>query len=239
MTAAIPATAQEKWQPLAPEIWSLSYQFKNMGLASSTRMTLIRLSDGSLLAHSAVPLTPEQRAGLDELGPLRFIIAPSAMHHLFVSKVARLYPEAQLYGPASVLSKRKDLPALQLLPAQGEPAPWAADLSCMMWPGIPVLDESVWFHHATGSLIVTDILQCWQGPLGLTTRLYLGLTGGHERLTVPRTVRLLVKDKAAVRASAQALLKLPVQRVILLHNSMIEDLAAQRLAEALSIWTTA
>ena len=108
-----------------------------------------------------------------------------------------------------------------------------------MWPGIPVLDESVWFHHATGSLIVTDILQCWQGPLGLTTRLYLGLTGGHERLTVPRTVRLLVKDKAAVRASAQALLKLPVQRVILLHNSMIEDLAAQRLAEALSIWTTA
>ena len=67
-------------------------------------------------------------------------------------------------------------------------------------------------------------------------RLYLGLTGGHERLTVPRTVRLLVKDKAAVQACARQIEALPVQRVILLHNSIIDTQPMQRLREALSIW---
>ena len=99
-----------------------------------------------------------------------------------------------------------------------------------------MLDESAWFHLATGSLLVTDVLQCWQGPLALSTRLYLGLTGGHLRLTVPRTVRLLVRDRDAVRASAQRLLQRPVRRVITLHNSVVEERAQQRLAEALSIW---
>ena len=232
----MPSEVPAQWQALTRDIWSLSYEFRNKGLASSTRMTLVRLADGSLLAHSAVPLHAEQRAQMDALGPLRHIIAPSAMHHLFVGKVAEHYPQAQVWGPPSVLKKRQDLPSLRALPAPGTTAPWAPELSHLVWQGIPLLDESAWFHHPTGSLIVTDVLQCWQGPLSLGTRMYLGLTGGHERLTVPRTVRLLVRDRAAISASAKAALKLPVQRVILLHNSVIEDRASERLAEAMAIW---
>ena len=103
-------------------------------------------------------------------------------------------------------------------------------------PDVPLLDEALWFHPTSGSLIVTDVLQCWQGPLSLPVRMYLGLTGGHERLTVPRTVRMLVKDKTAVRACARQVCALPVQHVILLHNSVISDKPVQRLCEALSIW---
>jgi hypothetical protein len=62
-----------------------------------------------------------------------------------------------------------------------------------------MLDETLWFHPASGSLIATDVLQYWQGPLSLPVRMYLGLTGGYERLTVPRTVRLLVRDRAAAQ----------------------------------------
>ena len=222
------------WQALAPGIWSLDYRFRNMGLASSTRMTVVRLADGSLLAHSAVPLTGPQRRQLDELGRLRCIIAPNTMHHLFISQVAALYPEARLFGPPGLQRKRPDL-RLETL-AAGSGQPWAGDLELLPIEGIPMLDESAWFHPATGSLLVTDVLQCWQGPLAFSTRLYLGLTGGHLRLMVPRTVRLLVRDRAAVRASAQSLLQRPVQRVITLHNSVVEERAQQRLAEALSIW---
>ena len=52
----------------------------------------------------------------------------------------------------------------------------------------------------------------------------------------PRTVRLLVKDKAAVQACARQIESLAVQRVILLHNSIIDVQPKQRLREALSIW---
>ena len=99
-----------------------------------------------------------------------------------------------------------------------------------------MLDETLWFHPASGSLIATDVLQCWQGPLSLPVRMYLGLTGGHERLTVPRTVRLLVRDRAAVRSWVKRVESWPVQRVILLHNSVIDDQPMKHLREALSIW---
>ena len=225
----------EKWQAITDRVWALSYQFSNMGMRISTRMTVIRLTDGSLFAHSAVPLSPAQKAALDELGPLRHIVAPSAMHHMFVPPLAQLYPQAQLYGTSGVLAKHPELPQMQRIPPD-DAAPWAGQLQCLPVKGIPTLNETLWFHPASGSLIATDLLQCWQGPLSLPVRLYLGLTGGHERLTVPRTVRLLVKDKAAVQACARQIEALPVQRVILLHNSIIDTQPMQRLREALSIW---
>ncbi|MDR0216053.1 MAG: DUF4336 domain-containing protein [Comamonas sp.] len=225
----------EEWQPIADGVWALSYQFSNMGMVISTRMTVIRLADGSLFSHSSVPLTPAQQAALDALGPLRHVVAPSAMHHMFVPALARLYPQASLYGTAGVLHKHPDLPQMQLIP-QDESAAWAGQLQCLPVNGIPLLDETLWFHTSSGSLIATDLLQCWQGPLSLPVRMYLGLTGGHERLTVPRTVRLLVRDKAAVQACVRQIESLPVQRVILLHNSVITDQPLQRLREALSIW---
>ena len=53
---------------------------------------------------------------------------------------------------------------------------------------------------------------------------------------VPRTIRLLAQDKAALKASAQAVLAWPTQRIVLLHNSVIEHDAQGALAEAFSIW---
>ena len=225
----------EKWLSVADGVWTISYQFGNFGMRISTRMTVIRLADGSLFAHSAVPLTAEQQSALDALGPLRFIVAPSAMHHMFVPRLARLYPQAQIYGTKGALAKHPELPQMQLIPGD-DTAPWAGQLQCLPAKGLSTLDETIWFHPHSGSLIVTDILQCWQGPLSLPVRMYLGLTGGHERLTVPRTVRLLVKDKAAVQSWARQIESLPVQRVILLHNSIIDVQPKQRLLEALSIW---
>ena len=228
-------TSTEKWAAIADGIWAISYQFSNKGMQVSTRMTVIRLADGSLFAHSAVPLTAEQKTELDSFGPLRHIVAPSALHHMFVPALAQLYPQAALYGPKAVLRKHPELPQMQLIP-EDDAAPWAGQLQCLPVDGIPMLKETVWFHPASGSLIATDILQCWQGPLSLPVRLYLGLTGGHERLTVPRTVRLLVKDKAALQACVQQIKKWPVQRVILLHNSIIDAQPKERLDVALSIW---
>ena len=227
--------SKEKWLSVADGVWTISYQFGNFGMKISTRMTVIRLADGSLFAHSAVPLTAGQKSALDALGPLRFIVAPSAMHHMFVPRLARLHPEAQIYGTAGALTKHPELPEMQLIPSD-DAAPWAGQLQCLSAKGIPTLDETLWFHPRSGSLIVTDILQCWQGPLSLPVRMYLGLTGGHERLTVPRTVRLLVKDKGAVQSCVRQIESLPVQRVILLHNSIIDAEPKQRLREALSIW---
>jgi len=124
-------TESATWQPVAEGVWSLTHHFRNMGMPVSTRMSVMRLADGSLLAHSAVPLSEAQRQQLDSFGPLRTIVAPNAVHHFFIGDVLRHYPDCSVYGPASLREKRPDLTQLQPLPATpGRPmsrtSTWAA-----------------------------------------------------------------------------------------------------------------
>ena len=230
-------TESATWQPIAEGVWSLTHHFRNMGMPVSTRMSVMRLADGSLLAHSAVPLSEAQRQQLDSLGPLRTIVAPNAVHHFFIGDVLKHYPDCSIYGPASLRDKRPDLTQLQPLPERASSRdPWAPDVSHVNMGGIPALDESEWFHHPSGTLFMSDICQCWTGPLAAPLRLYLGLIGGRDHLTVPRTARLLTKDKAAAQQGAQAVLAWPIQRIVLLHNSVLTQTPQAALQEAFKVF---
>jgi len=93
----------------------------------------------------------------------------------------------------------------------------------------------VFFHTASGTAIFTDVCQMWTGPLGWKETLFARLTGVRNTLTVPRTIRFLVKDKAAARTSALQVLAWPVQRVVVSHNSVVEGGAHAALKRALGV----
>jgi hypothetical protein len=96
---------------LAPDLWVADRPFKlPLRLGDiGCRVTVIRLADGSLFLHSTVPLDADLRAALDELGPVRAIVAPSKAHHLFVGDYVGGYPHAKLRGAPGLPEKRKDL----------------------------------------------------------------------------------------------------------------------------------
>jgi hypothetical protein len=60
---------------LARDIWIAERPQRFYGLAVGTRMTVIRLADGSLMLHYPVALDPELRRELDSLGCVRFAVA--------------------------------------------------------------------------------------------------------------------------------------------------------------------
>ncbi len=47
-------------------------------------------------AHSPVHFDPELKKALDELGPLRFAVAPNRYHHPSVGDVSSAYRDARL-----------------------------------------------------------------------------------------------------------------------------------------------
>lgn len=68
---------------------------------------LVRLSSGALAVFSPVALTPEVKTKLREKGNnLKYIIAPSMEHHIFISEWARAFPRAQVIGPEGLAEKR-------------------------------------------------------------------------------------------------------------------------------------
>jgi hypothetical protein len=103
--------------------------------------------------------------------------------------------------------------------------------------GIPSVNETAWFHKASRTLILTDLCQWWQGDLGVGGSALAMLAGVRRQLAVSRTVRLLVKDRAAVRASADRILQWPFERVIVAHNVILEDGAHAAVARALQYFS--
>jgi hypothetical protein len=206
---------------IAPGLWHAQHHFKIAGTPVSSRMTVVRLADGKLWIHSPVPLTAQLREQIDALGEVAYIVAPSKLHHLFLSGCAAAYPQAQLFGAPGLAKKRPDVAGLRSLGGVNETG-WPDDFDQTIMRGIPFGNECIWFHRASRTLIMTDLCQWWEGELPFAARLYGKLTGVREQLAVPRTVRMMVKDKAAVAESARQILAWPFDRVIVAHNAIIE-----------------
>ncbi|WP_184711461.1 DUF4336 domain-containing protein [Comamonas odontotermitis] len=223
--------------PLAPDLWSAQQRISVQGLPLRTRMTVARLAGNQLWLHSPVAPTPQLRAALDTLGNVAWVVAPNRMHHLYAGDWLPFYPQAQLWGAPGLASKRHDLLQLQTLPPQlndaTTPLAWHSQLQMQCMGGIPLLNECVWLHQPSGSLIVTDVLQYYPQDLSLSARLFNSLNGTRSRLAMPRAVRFAIRDKAAARAAAQVICNWPVQRIVLAHDTVIEQHAAGQLRAAL------
>ena len=94
---------------LSKNIWIAERPQRFYGIEVGTRMTVIRLADGSLLLHSPVSLDHGLRRELDSIGRVRFTVAPNRVHHLHAGEVAEAYPEARLWVAPGLERKRPDL----------------------------------------------------------------------------------------------------------------------------------
>ena len=233
MTSATPTLTA-----LAPGLWSAQQRISVQGLPVRTRMTVVRLPGKQLWLHSPIAPTPSLCAALAALGQVAYVVAPNRMHHLFAGAWLAHAPQAQLWGAPGLQQKRPDLPQLQTLPgATGTaalPATWQGQLLGQYIGGIPLLNETVWLHQPSGSLLVTDLLQNYPQDLSFSARLFNTLNGTRGRLAMPRALRFSIRDKAAARASAQAICSWPVQRLVLAHDTVIEQDAAAQLRSALA-----
>ena len=193
-------------------------------------MTVIQLNDGSLWVHSPIPVSAKLKAQMNELGPVRSVVAPNLAHHLFVNDFAATFPHALLYGAPGLTEKRPDIAGMQTLNLAVNP--WAPELECLLFEGMPQINETVWFHAHSASLILTDICQDWQGAMAWQARVWATVSGVRGQFDVPLLVRWLTQDKKAARASAEAVLRWPIARVLVSHHAVIEQDAKQMLSHA-------
>lgn len=218
---------------LDDDLWAVQRPFKVMGLIGiDSRMTVIRLEDGGLLLHSPVRLDPDLRRALDRLGPVRHLVAPNRMHHLFCADWHAVYPDARLWGAPGLAEKA---PALAVDGELGDKAPaaWAKEFDQVLVRGIPALNEVVFRHRRSRTLILTDLVANGSGdePWGL--RLWLRLNGAYGRLATPFEVRfLLCRDRAAVRRDIGRVLGWDVVRIVMGHGAIVARDAKAELQRA-------
>lgn len=210
-------------------VWHAQQPLKFGPISLSTRMTVVRLRDGSLWVHSPISPTRELIEELQNVGTVRYVAAPNKSHHLFFLAFLNAHPAAQGFIAAGLELKRPDLCGFPHVPRE---APWASEIQGFFIEGLPILNETVWFHIDTGTLVITDLLFCFAESNRGITALVSKLLGVRGTLGMSRTMKLAIRDKQALARSVLPLLSLPLQRVIVAHDQIIDEQPVAKLVQA-------
>ena len=133
--------AQTVLQQIGDEIWIAEGQTVSFyGFPYPTRMAVVRLSNGELWVWSPTSLTDDLAADIDSLGPVRHLVEPNKLHHLFLPDWASAYPDARLYAPPGLAKKRRDLSFDAELGDEPDAA-WAGELAQVVCRGSRVVEE--------------------------------------------------------------------------------------------------
>jgi hypothetical protein len=230
---SIPLNQPARLRPLHSDLWVCRVPYRAMGLPLGRQIVVVRLADAGLWVHSPVPMTPELRAELAALGKVRHVVGPNLWHDECLREFQAEQPDALFHAAPGLAARKRDVRFDATLSDVPHPD-WETHLKQHLVRGMPGMNEVVFFHPASRSLILAD-LAFNLGPEGpawfaLMMRLY----GAWTRFGPTRLERFLMKDKAAVRASLDRILEWDFDRVIVGHGHNVETGGKQAFREAFS-----
>jgi hypothetical protein len=204
------------------------------GFPYPTRMAVVRLSDGSAWVWSPVALSDELFNSVDAIGPVRHIVSPNKIHHLFLAEWGERWPEARVYAPPGLAQKRPDLRFDAELGDDPDPA-WKADIDQVIFRGSLAMQEVAFFHHASRTAIICDLIQrhpeaTMTGWKGMLMRLD-GLVGEHG--STPREWRASFLRRGKARAAREKVLGWKPERLLIAHGECAQTGATSIIDKAL------
>ncbi|MBD1836437.1 DUF4336 domain-containing protein [Cyanobacteria bacterium FACHB-472] len=211
------------------DIWVAEQALKYFGLEVGTRMTVIRLNDDKLMVISPIRIDEALIHQLNQLGDVGYIVVPNLYHHLFVAQFKQIYPDAELWATSGLEQKRPDLVIDQILSDRtsqlfdGVEAAMVTGFKTLDVKGYSPLNEWVFFHVKSRSLIVTDLAFHFDGNSSLTAQLVAKLLGSYQQLRPSLLEKIATQEKDQVKQSIQQILTWDFDRAIVAHGSIIEQ----------------
>jgi hypothetical protein len=218
-------------QPLHLDLWVCRVPYRAMGLPLGRQIVVVRLAGGGLWVHSPVPMTPALRGELAALGAVHHVVGPNLWHDECLSEFQAEHPAALFHAAPGLAAQRPDVRFGAELSDVPHPD-WTGRLEQHLVRGMPRMNEVVFFHPESRSLILADLAFNF-GPDGpgwfaLLMRAY----GAWNRFGPTRLEKALMRDKPAVRASLDRILEWDFDRVIVGHGRNVETGGRQVFHEA-------
>ena len=208
-------------QPVVDEqVWVAEHPSRFHGVDVRTRMTIVRLASGELWVHSPVDAGTALKREIDALGRVAFIVAPSNLHYEHARPFFDSYPRSELFV-APRLPEKSGAIAFGTSLCDTPPSPWASDLAQITLKGHRYLDEVVFFHRDSRTLIVADLLESVHDDAPWALRTLGRMAGIYERPGAPMDMRFAYRDVDATRASLERILAWDFDGIVLSHGRLI------------------
>ena len=210
-----------------------------LGRILPARMTVIRLPDGGLLLHSPTRFSPELKAALETLGPIRHLVAPNVAHWMFLEEWQRHCPQTLSWAAAGLRRRsqvRRSAVRLDQDLSDTPPAQWGGAIELETVQGGLGFAETALFHVPTRTLVLTDLalnLEIWKLPVLARpiVRLFGSMApGGMPQPIVRAAVRM---GGPAALETVMRLLEREPEQVIFAHGRWFESNGTARLRRSL------
>lgn len=234
----LPCYAESGLVEVVPDqLWVAQVPLVFHGIQMGARMAIVRVGHVDLLVYSPLALSAEDLDRVRALGRVRWIVAPNALHHLFVATWLAAFPEAEAWAAPGLPARRPDLAWAGTLVPGGE-VPWdPAVVRLQILEGHPWHQEAVLLHVPTATLLVADaIANLGHTPeTGPMTRFLVELFGMGGRPCSPTEHKWTVEDREALGRSAARVAAWRFDRIILAHGRLV-DVDADRVWRDAFAW---
>ena len=230
------------YKPLAPDIGIVDGPFEyltasgvRVPLPFTTRMTVVRLSNGELFLHSPIKFDRGLAEELREFGTVRHLVSPNQFHYAHIGEWQKAFPEAIAWASPRVRQRARARQIdvdfardLDLAP----PQEWCRDIDQTLFPG-GYFKEFIFCHLPSKTLILTDtIINIEPDRIGEPWRTAVKLTGmaaPHGGIFFGMQIALILQQRAAKAARARIYSWQP-ERIVLSHGRCFEA-GAERVIE--------
>ena len=213
-------------EQFADDLWIVEGpNVRDMGIMFTTRMSIVKLADGSLWVDSPVPVPPDILEHITRLGPVKYLVAATPRHVWRLTSWHDLFPEAELWVCKSTpfTLKQGNLALTGTLTDQ-PPRGWADDLDQVAFKGNPLIEEVIFLHKRSGTVILDDLIQIHPPVKGKLLRNALfkleGVASPHGGVGLDIRLSFIRRDLA--RRSLAKLLSWDFDKLIIAHGACVE-----------------
>ena len=209
------------------------------GFPYPTRSVIVKLENNTSWVWSPTELDDEIAKEIEtKVGPVKHLVAPNKIHHLFLKSWSEKFPDAKLHA-APGLKGRKVVNGLDfdaVLTNESHEA-YANDIDQVIFAGSSVMDEVVFFHKSSRTAIFTDLIQRFpedscKGFKGCLMKMD-GLVG--EDGSTPREWRLsFLFGKQKARESLSKINEWEAEKLIIAHGDCATEFASDIIKRSLS-----
>ena len=170
---------------------------------------------------------------VEKLGKIEYLLASTQRHIWRLRAWHEKYPESQLWTCGNIPRKLNGLPFTGVL---NDTSMWPDDFEQMIFKGNRLLSEAVFFHKASNTLIMGDIIQNNEKIPGRPfTNFMFRLSGAaYPNGGVGLDLRLTFSDKRKARESLAKIISWDFDKLIIAHGPCVTANAKEYVKSAFS-----
>lgn len=203
-------------------IYTVMRPLNLLGVQFGRRMVIIQGKNGNLMLQSPFIPEPDTMKQIFQLGNVTDIVVPTVFHDTFLDEVVKAYPDAcyhvvqgaEKHLPKHVAQRSTDSGLAQ--------TSWSDVLETFLIGGMPKVNESIFYHRPSKSLLVSDLFFNRNGLGGCWLNVFSRLMGFADQPSPSRLFRAMISDSEAFSSSLQQVMTCDFDQILTSHFCIVE-----------------